>query len=347
MTTRKKIALYLVAAAILAVVAQTINHFRIHQLVTNQQTREFFQNNKFMVGVNYPWVSYGSDFGDSYWGHVGVSDPATAAVVEHDFADLESQHITVVRWFLWANGHAGLTFAKDGSVSGLDKDFFADMNEALEIAARHNIRIVFVLLDFKFFEGPQFGDFGNNWGGHAAVVSNAKIHMSFLNNAVRPLMQQYGKSPVIAAWEVINEPELELGFSVQNGRQSFSPGEMKDFVASVAHIVHRYADQPVTVGSLSRNLLWLWQGVGLDFYEAHSYPYTSFLEPVKMPLPLDRPTLLGEFPTKNGRMSVAGYLNQAVQDGYQGAFPWSYRAPDNFSSFAGARKSIARWQKTH
>jgi len=25
----------------------------------------------FLVGINYPWVSYGNDFGDSFWGHEG------------------------------------------------------------------------------------------------------------------------------------------------------------------------------------------------------------------------------------------------------------------------------------
>ncbi|HYY93396.1 MAG TPA: hypothetical protein VE713_02685, partial [Pyrinomonadaceae bacterium] len=29
-------------------------------------------DDKFVVGVNYPWVAYGHDFGSNGWGHDGV-----------------------------------------------------------------------------------------------------------------------------------------------------------------------------------------------------------------------------------------------------------------------------------
>jgi hypothetical protein len=94
----------------------------------------------------------------------------------------------------------------------------------------------------------------------------------------------------------------------------------------------------------------MWRFAGLDFYEVHSYPYTEILEPFDYPissLHLDKPTLLGEFPTAHSKRTVTGYLDLAHKDGYAGAFAWSYRASDRYSNYRGAQKRIAAWKRAH
>ena len=44
--------------------------------------------NSFFVGVNYPWVNYGQDFGQTSSGHRGVSLPEISEKVAKDFAGI-------------------------------------------------------------------------------------------------------------------------------------------------------------------------------------------------------------------------------------------------------------------
>jgi hypothetical protein len=351
MNKRKTAFISAVLAAILALTCWLFtNHYFFPSPPPTSPAVNSLFSHSFLVGVNYPWVSYGSDFGDSYWGHVGVSTAKTTQIVEQDFAQLQADNVTIVRWFLWADGHGGIHFNQDGSVAGLDSDFFVDMDAALEIARRHNIRIMFVLIDFKFFEGIPYGTDGHNWGGHDVLVNSKKARASFLEKAVRPLIERYAVNENIAAWEVVNEPEWELGTSIRWGRKEFSPRQMQSFIASVVNTIHRYSKQPVTVGSLTPSLLSLWTGVGLDFYETHSYPYTELFEPVALSNLLQRlgkPCLLGEYPTTNGSRKPQEYLQQAYSQGYAGAFAWSMRASDKYSRYSAARHQIKKWHKAH
>ena len=60
----------------------------------------------YLLGVNYPWLNYGHDFGTTAWGHDGVSSPKSRDTVEADLAYLQSQGVHVVRWFVFGDGRA-------------------------------------------------------------------------------------------------------------------------------------------------------------------------------------------------------------------------------------------------
>src|SRR5262249_25685364 len=67
----------------------------------------------FVHGCNYPWTSdgttifYGLDFGANIWGsHLGVS--ARRAAVARDFQMMAALGFTVVRWFVFCDGRAGI-----------------------------------------------------------------------------------------------------------------------------------------------------------------------------------------------------------------------------------------------
>jgi hypothetical protein len=61
-------------------------------------------NNWYILGVNYPWLNYGHDFGTTAWGHDGVSSSHSKKTVASDFAYLQNQGAHVVRWFLFTDG---------------------------------------------------------------------------------------------------------------------------------------------------------------------------------------------------------------------------------------------------
>ncbi|TAK35098.1 MAG: hypothetical protein EPO21_07230, partial [Chloroflexota bacterium] len=96
-------------------------------------------NPYFWVGVNYPWKSY-QDFGTGAWGHSGVSSPGSYPEVDADFAAMSDAGVRIVKWRLFSDGRYSPDFGEDGRVTGLDEQFFADLDAALEIARRHGMR---------------------------------------------------------------------------------------------------------------------------------------------------------------------------------------------------------------
>src|SRR5688572_23372298 len=103
----------------------------------------------FLTGANLPWVHYGIDYGANAWRpDGGVARAEERAQLETIFAMLAASGVHYVRWFLFCDGRAGITFSSRGGPLGLDDFVFRDIDAALEIAGRHDIRIMFVLLDF-------------------------------------------------------------------------------------------------------------------------------------------------------------------------------------------------------
>ena len=93
-------------------------------------TRASFPPGQFLLGMNYPWVNYGQDFGRSPWGANGVSSPPTRAIVSADFAAIADLGVKLVRWFLLCDGRSGLSVA-NGIPTGPDDLLFADVAAAL------------------------------------------------------------------------------------------------------------------------------------------------------------------------------------------------------------------------
>ena len=103
----------------------------------------------FLFGVNLPWLSYGNDFGCSKW-HPGggVASDAGKTRLEHIFSGLVAREISCVRWFLFADGRAGILTDTAGYPLGLDDHVFSDLDQAVATAERFGIRILFVVFDF-------------------------------------------------------------------------------------------------------------------------------------------------------------------------------------------------------
>lgn len=317
-------------------------------LPTKPVNGHFSNASEFVVGMNYPWFNYGNDFGINSWGHLGVSSPVTAAAVDADFAEMAKQGIAVVRWFLFTDGRAGLIFDGHGRVIGLDHRVFDDIDAAVAIAKKHNIQLLFVLLDFKFFEKKLFAS-GVQLGGHADAISDTN-RQSFLDNALKPLFMRYANESTIVAWEVVNEPEWAINLSGFGAdRQKVKLQLMQKFVGEVVEYIHQYSRQLATLGSAKRSWLRFWTASKLDFYQFHYYPFMELRNPINYPadkLALDKPCILGEFGTKNAKYSVDQYLEIASRNGYAAAFPWSFRATDKYSNYNAVPPGLQKWRRT-
>lgn len=262
---------------------------------------------------------------------------------ERDFDDLRCLS-SVIRLFVFADGRASPEFTPSGEVSatGFDEYFFQDFDTLLGIAGERSLLLIPVLLDFSWCDTRKDVT-GVQLGGHSDIIRDVSKRQSFLDNALKPLLQRYATNSQIFAWEVINEPE----WAMQEIPKDFQIGDpvtvqqMQDFVKTCADLVHTYSAHKVTVGSARRKWLWYWKGLGLDLFQFHWYE--KFLDGEVFPWPpcseldLDKPCIVGEVPTANTPRSTQDYLDAARNGDYGGLVVWSYRAKDDYSVFSRAR----------
>lgn len=302
----------------------------------------------FTLGANLPWLSYGGDFGANAWqpGGGGARAEVRARLREHLDA-LASGGATLVRWFLLCDGRAGLVHAADGGPAGLDAHVLPDLDAAVEELDRAVLRAIFVLFDFHWFHRARIVD-GVQTGGRSAWLSDAQLRARTFEHVLAPVLDRYGRSDTIAAWDIINEPE----WVTRHGRAAswlrpvvaqrvqsagVSRETLRALVGDACALIHDRTTQAVTVGSASARSLSLVAGLDLDLYQVHWYDRFELRAPLDQPVAdfaLDRPVLLGEFPTRGSRYSPGEILAEARQAGYVGALGWSAAADDEASDRA-------------
>ncbi|MCX6553716.1 MAG: hypothetical protein NTZ12_01680 [Candidatus Aminicenantes bacterium] len=286
----------------------------------------------FMSGANLPWLCYGGDFGANAWSpDGGVGKPETRDTLQRIFSELNKRGIHTVRWFLLCDGRAGIRFNKAGMPSGVDPHLFADIDAALEIAAASQMRIIFVLIDFLWFgKATQLN--GVQVGGHGSAIGSTYKQQVLRRRVLKPLLMRYGSSQVILAWDIINEPEWATnGYEEKVSGKALSFLTMRRFIKKTARLVHRHTRQLATVGLGNAAGLPLAMDTGLDFYQVHWYDRWNSVAPLDKPVPewnLDRPLLLGEFPTRNSSRQPEAIIEASKKSGYCGALAWSIMGSD-------------------
>ena len=303
------------------------------------------QDEEFFVGANLPWLSYGGDFGANAW-HPdgGVGRPGQRELMGAALGGLRDQGASVVRWFLLCDGRAGLRESGAGDVEGPDDFLFRDVDAAVEELDRAGVRAILVLFDFHWFKRAAVLDGVRTCGrAHLAVEQDARGRL--LDRVIAPLLERYGRHPSIAAWDVINEPEWVLRRRGAPGHPgSVTRSAMRAFIRDVVALVHDRTDHAATVGSASTRTLSLVMDVGLDVYQAHWYDQLDRRAPLDRPvgvLGLDRPLILGEFPTRGSARPVGEILESARRSGYAGALAWSALADDTASDGAALSSALA------
>jgi len=289
----------------------------------------------FLEGANLPWLSYGGDFGANAWSPAGgLGKPGKREELRRHFLELKRQGLHAVRWFLFCDGRAGIRFSAAGTPLGPDERLFADIDTALETAAAEEMKVIFVLFDFLWFD-KSFHVNGVQTGGRSGVITGAYKQRSLRRRVITPLLMRYGRSPAILAWDIVNEPEWATrgwGGGIIGPSVSFLA--MRRFLRRVARLVHRHTVHMATVGLGNASGLPLVRGCGLDLYQVHWYDRWESVAPLERPvreLDIDRPLLLGEFPTRNSARSPEAIVATSRTSGYCGAMAWSLLGTDDFS----------------
>ena len=289
---------------------------------------------RFVIGVNLPWVGYGTDVGTSAWFRSGgVSQrPEALDRLDRTFETLARDGMKVARTFLLCDARSGVVFDA-GMPTGLDATVLPDIAAFAAVARHHGVGLIPVLLDFHLCGALEMAN-GVQLGGRSHLIANREASAALIDRVLRPIAEMFAGEDAIVAWDVMNEPEWCLRRGVFPPPTQVSFEAMRRFLAAAAETLHRSAPQPVTVGSAGTWALDLVTGIDLDFYQVHWYDrfgWDVLARPVAELGLADRPVILGEFSGRTTRLDDV--LDAAKHAGYEGALVWSVLAEDEHSAY--------------
>lgn len=301
---------------------------------------------RFVVGVNLPWVGYGTDVGACLWFPDGglSAQPAAMERLDRTLGALARDGVIAVRTFLLCDARSGVVFDGSGRPIGLDDAVTSDVDVLVAAARRHGVGLMPVLLDFHLCAAAQVVN-GVQLGGRSHLIVDAAARAALIDRVLRPLVERYGDDSTVIAWDVLNEPEWCLTDARHFKRTAVPFDALQRFLGEAVAAVHESARQPVTIGCAGTWRLDLVTPLDLDFYQVHWYDrfgWTALARPVSELGLGDRPVILGEFAGRGVRLPEV--LAAAKAAGYEGALVWSALAEDPYSDYP---QDLGAWIRAH
>lgn len=290
----------------------------------------FFHSPTFQIGLNLPWITYGCDFGASLWSPSGglstrISD------LDRILGRLADQGVEALRWFLFADGRAGIQTDAEGNPEGLDGSVRPDLDAAAAALGRHGMKALFVLFDFSL-ANPRRVHHGVQTGGRRRWIAHPNARARLIERIAVPAVAHLAGSPAILGWDLLNEPDwITFGVGGWIPGRAVGRATLRTFLGGLAEGIRSASPHPLTVGLARPRALPLVRGLGLDFYQVHWYDRLADPESLDRPPSshgLDAPLVLGEFPTRDSRLPPEEILRRVAAAGYAGAFAWSALASD-------------------
>jgi hypothetical protein len=332
------------------------------------------------VGVNYPWLDYGWDFGlgPPAW-RGNRTAPRWFDQVDEHLDRLRGLGISVVRWFILCDG---LTYGTDDDAPrpdsaadwrfeppALGQDFIDHFEELLRrfagTARAEPLQLLPVLVDFHFCEPgvrpveevdpfrPLETRADPGWvkQGRADAIRDPGKRSRFLTAVLDPLLRVSARHrDVIYAWELINEPDwITEGWHPHPSANLPIPERaMREFLEDGKQRIRGAGFKP-TIGFASVDTLRR-SGVTAEINQFHYYPDGRTRLEVHAFDPRF-PGIIGEFATSTadvwpdltgGLQSVAHRLRLAAERGYPLAIPWSFLAEDRHTVWSASVEQDVR-----
>ena len=300
------------------------------------------------TGYTYTGAFYVDNVTASTAPEIAFQFDAPETRTEREMKDAAGLGIHYLRWWLFADGRAGLVFDSNGFVVGLEDRFLADLDELIRLCRSARTYLVLTLFDFLWGAQAQTLD-GVQLFGRADLLTDPDKRRSLLDNGVAKVFDRLASANEVAILDLFNEPEWLLSdVMIPPGKRppEIAPGGVIDLAtmkAFFAELVQLHRDtglqqkQLLTVGSASPRWAGLWVDLGtdlrLDMVQFHLWNGPGQIDeglPLDFPPPVTGvPNFLGEFSTlPGGLQSPCRMLPEAQDLGYVGAFPWAHRAKD-------------------
>jgi len=292
-------------------------------------------------GVNLPWLRYGGDFGANAWSPAGGVSASDGTDLDRALEAAATAGAELIRWFVLADGRAGITFDAGGTPDSLQTVVLDDMATALDRLGAHGLRMVPVLFDFTWADAGRIVN-GVSLGGRSAVLRDA-VARHALWRVVDTLVAPFARHPGIALWDLWNEPEWMTAMWRPPSRR-LSPRRLRQCLSELALHVRWHATQPLTVGLASARGLPLCRDLSLDVLQVHWYDHLEHRTPLSPRARVswsDAPLVLGEFPTRGSAHSPDDIAAIARDAGYAAAWPWSLQADDRSTDRAATLQHLA------
>lgn len=285
---------------------------------------------------------------------------------EKEMKDVADLRVKALRWWLFADGRAGLKFDENGFVTGLEDKFIRDFDEMIRLARTSRIYLVPVLFDFLMGGKAEIIDNVQIYG-HADLITDPAKRRSLLDNAVSVIFDKLADTDEVVIVDLFNEPEwllLDSDINIPAGKRPpeikeggiIALATMKTFFSEIIAL-HKQkgleGKQLLSIGSASPRWVTLWEGLDLDIAQFHFWNGPGQIDEglqFNFPPPISGiPTFLGEFSTLPSQ-NTCEFLETARMLGYSGAFPWAYRAKDNASLpllGEGSRNCMSQFADAH
>lgn len=263
---------------------------------------------RYLHGVNLPWINWSCDFGCG--AENGVSSERVNAEAEAALEMAAAHGMHVVRWWMFPGDPGQFVVDESGSPVRLKKAVYRDIDAALRLADEFNIYYVFVL-----FSAPS--ELPIEW-------LRDESQREALAAVVGDLAERYRDNARVMAWEVFSEPEWDIWGRLVSRTDVF------ETVRLIGEQIHDRSPALVTVGSARIDGLTMWPGAGLDFYQAHWYDAMDAWNcarcdsaaTIAQRYQLDKPVVIGEFYAGRETDALERYRDLHGL-GYAGAWAWS------------------------
>lgn len=329
---------------------------------------------KLQVGINYPWLDYGWDFGDPPAAWVGPQYAAEwrekkRRQIAEDFRRFATMGLVAVRWFVLCDGLSYGTGNEAPKEQGgkwtfdplprdhaFHRQLLEDFEYVLKVCAETGIKFVPSLLDFHWCHIGSVADAASGIvkGGRYEVLLDKAKSEAFFDAVLEPLLDvsvKYRDS--IYAWELFNEPEWIVDtrgwLKVLTSQNRTIPlADMRGFLSAGLRRINARDAFPSSVGFAHWDAIGEWNAaeLGVTLHQFHYYAPDLRRIPGHH-YPPENQCFIGEFATKYHRgwpemakgdlaRTITARLKLLEEKGYPAAFLWSARAQDEATTWTSA-----------
>jgi hypothetical protein len=326
---------------------------------------KFYVNGKeiFFSGINAAWQQQpdysldflGRNFNANWW--------------RNEFQRCKDNKMNLVRIWIHGAGNYSPSLNGDGLVTGATAQFWADMDQLVQIATEKKIYIMPTFWSFDMVKNTG----SSKYMQYRQIINDVNKTQWYTEYFLVPFVQRYNNKPYVMGYDICNEPEhmwrdQNCGYLNKNN--------VVRFVARCAAAINANTSKPVTVGSMwiifNSNKFGGWdQHAGnnysdaslqaqyansnarLDFWSPHWYQWQtsggSFNTTIGNWMDNgNKPSLVGETyggnvnsstfqNSGNYNITMANYIKQSYWNGYAGVLGWKnpHENSDNMGTFAG------------